>query len=324
MQVEVVQQKERAAMPQSRFSERIRLENILIPTDFSQVSLKALTYGAAMARQFGATLSLLHVVEPTPPFTGLEGVPLAVDVSQETSDAESRMAEYAANYVPSDVAVTSLVRHGSAAHEISDFAKTHNIDLVIASTHPHNRVSRAMFGGITERIVHQAPCPILIVREREHEFLGDGGGAIEIKRIMAPIDFTPCSKKAMRYALAFARQFDSEVFCLHVVEHDKPLIVLETESYRKSHEIEGANNMNALLRELDGSVKVETATVTGSPHLEIVDAADERQVDLIVIGEHCRTGVFGRFMLGSTADEVVKRAHCPILVVRLNEHEFVD
>jgi nucleotide-binding universal stress UspA family protein len=222
------------------------------------------------------------------------------------------------------VAVTSLVRHGSAAREISDFAKKHDTDLLIASVHPHNRVSRALFGGITEKIVHQAPCPILIVRDDEHEFLtADGANEIRIKRILAPIDFTLCSQKALRYAFAFAHQFDAKVFSLHVIEPEKPLIIIETEGFRKAHAVETENNMKALLNSLDGSVSFETGVVHGSPHREIIDAANERDVDLIVIGEHCRTGLFGRFMLGSTADEVVKGAHCPILVVRPVEHEFV-
>jgi nucleotide-binding universal stress UspA family protein len=324
MKVEVVQQNERTAAFQSRTPQRIRLENILVPTDFSENSHKALDYGIAMARQFGATLSLLHIVEPTAPFTGLEAVPIVIEGTEQLSGAENRMAEFAAQHVPADVAVTSLVRLGSAVHEISDFAKTHKIDLVVATIHPHNRISRALFGGITERIVHQAPCPILIVRENEHDFFqADGAGGIRINRILAPVDFTPCSEKALRYAVAFGQQFDAEVFCLHVVETDKPLMIMETESYRKTHEIEASNNMNALIREVDGSVKFETGIVTGSPHHEIIDAADDCAVDLIVIGEHCRTGVFGRFMLGSAADEVVKGAHCPILVVRPHEHEFV-
>jgi len=324
MEVEVVQQADRTAAFESRTSEQIRLENILVPTDFSENSLKALGYGIAMARRFGATLSLLHIVEPTAPFTGLESVPIVIDSNEELTSAENRMAEFAAQNVPADVPVTSLVRLGSAVHEISDFARMHNIDLVIASTHPHNRLSRALFGGITERIIHQAPCPILIVRENEQDFFAaDGAGGIRINRILAPIDFTPCSKKALRYAVALGQQFDAEIFCLHVVEPDKPLLIMETESYRKTHEIEASNNMNALIKEIDGSVKFETGIVTGSPQHEIIDAADDCAVDLIVIGEHCRTGVFGRFMLGSTADEVVKGAHSPILIVRPHEHEFV-
>src|ERR1043165_65158 len=324
MPTEVVQQLERTAASNSRTSKRIRIENILVPTDFSENSLKTLAYGIAMARQFGATLSLLHIVEPTAPFTGLEAVPIVLDGNEQLSSAENRMAEFAALHVPADIAVTSLVRLGSAVHEISDFAKSHNIDLMIASVHPHNRVSRALFGGITERIIHEAPCPILIVREHEHDFFeADGAGGIRIHRILAPVDFTPCSEKALRYAVAFGQQFDAEVFCLHVVETDKPLIIMETESYRKTHEIEASNNMNALIREVDGSVRFETGIVTGSPHHEIIDAADDCECDMIVIGEHCRSGVFGRFMLGSTADEVVKGAHCPILIVRPHEHEFV-
>jgi nucleotide-binding universal stress UspA family protein len=325
MQIEVDHQPNRVATLQSQTSEQIHIGNILVPTDFSDGSRKAVIYGISLARQFGARLSLLHVVEPTPPFTGLETVPIAIEPQTQLADGEKRMGEFVAQNVPADVAVTPLVRSGSTAREISDFAKTHEIDLLIASIHPHNRVSRAVFGGITERIVHQAPCPILIVRENEHEFLAaEGAHEIRIKRILAPIDFTPCSNKALRYAFAFARKFDANVFSLHVIEPEKPLIVIETAGFGKEQVVDTENRMKDLLESLDGSVMFETAVVHGSPHREIIDAADERDVDLVVVGEHCRTGLLGRFMLGSTADEVVKGAHCPILVVRPVEREFVD
>jgi nucleotide-binding universal stress UspA family protein len=328
MQIDVIQQPETATTFAPSVIQRVRLKNILVPTDFSQLSLKALAYGAALARQFDATLWLLHIIEPIAPFTGLESVPITIDTEQQTADAEAQMAEFAATHVPSDVSVSSLIRHGSAVREIADFAKTENIDLVIASTHRHNRIARALFGGISERIIHNAPCPILIVHEQEHEFLdaslADGASAIRIQRILAPIDFTECSKKVLRYAMAFAGHFHAQITCLHVVEPEPPLIVFEMEGFQKSHEIEARNNMQALLKQIDGSIPVETEIRTGSAHREIVHFADQEQSDLIVVGEHCRTGAVGRFMLGSAAEEVVKNAHCPILVVRRIEHEFIE
>jgi universal stress protein A len=213
-----------------------------------------------------------------------------------------------------------LVRHGSAEREISDFAAAREIDLVVASTHEHSRMKRALFGGLTERIVHHSPCPILIVREHEHEFVD--ASTIRIKRILAPADFSDCSKKALRYALAFAGQYGAEITCLHVMEPEKPKIIFETEAYEKTQRVEAERKFKALVNEFDAG-NLKCAFITGVPHKSIVEAADKDDADLIILGEHCRTGVFGRFMMGSTTDEVVKHAHCPILVVRQNEHEFV-
>lgn len=327
MQMETVEQSEVTSYPSLVGSERIGLKNILVPTDFSEVSVKAVSYGVALARQFDATLWLLHVVLPVPSYTGMETVPIAMDEAQVTADAEQRMAEFAARHVPSDVAVTAVVRHGAAEKEISEFAKAREIDLLIASTHERTGLNRMLFGGITEKIVHHSPCPILIVRDHEHEFVdasvADGSRAIRMKRILAPVDFSDCSRKALRYAMAFADQFGAEIICLHAKEPEKPKIIFETEAYAKERAIEAEQKFTALMNEVDGPIRVERKMVTGVPHKEIVAIADEREVDLIVVGEHCKTGVFGRFMMGSTTDEVVKHAHCPILVVRPVEHEFV-
>lgn len=324
MQVEIVEQSEYTSYPSSLGTGRIQLKNILVPTDFSSVSVKALAYGVALARQFNANLSLLHVIVPMPPYTGAETIPIVVDDTQLTAEAEQRLTELAARHVPSDVAVTALVRQGSTEREIADFAKANDVDLVIASTHNHKGLNRALFGGVTEHIVHKAPCPILIVREHEHEFLADGAHGIRIRRILAPVDFSDCSKKALRYAMAFAGQFNAEIFCLHVRKPERPKIIFETEAYEKSQALETEQKFAALMREVDGVVPLQSKIVSGIPEKEIVACADQRDVDLIVLGEHCRTGVFGRFMMGSTTDEVVKQAHCPILVVRPNEHEFVS
>lgn len=322
MQVEIVQRSENAPRPSTFRGARIQLKTILVPTDFSPVSAKALRYAVALAMQFDAKLSLLHALNPSPSYTGMETIPIGLDDKQMTANAEKRLQEFSAKHVPADVPITSLVRHGSTEREIANFAKENNIDLVVASTHKHPRVSRALFGGVTEHIVHRAPCPILIVREDEHEFVDSA--MIRIERILAPVDFSETSRKALRYAVAIASQFNARILCLHVQEPEYPKILFETESYERSQREVAEGKLEALVREVDGAVPLESRLVTAVPERAIVELAREGEMDLIILGEHCRTGIFGRFMLGSTTDEVVKHAHCPILVVRPVEREFVE
>jgi nucleotide-binding universal stress UspA family protein len=333
MRVELVEQPEREAASNSLPSLRergLRLKNILVPTDFSEVSSKALNYASALAQRFGATLWLIHIVEPAPSFAGTEGVviPIAPSEPEQLADAENLMAGFAAKHVPLNVAVTSLVRHGFPVAEIAALAKERNIDLVVVSTHGgRTGLNRALFGSMIERIVHHAPCPILIVRDGEREFLQaasnvNGTKEIQLNRILVKVDFSNCSKKALRYAEAFAKQFKAEILCLHVLEPEKPLIIVETEAFRKSQRTDAEKQMAALLNEMDRSVQVESTIKSGTPQ-EIVDFAEERHTDLVIVGEHQRSGM-GRFLLGSATDEVVRHARCPVLVVREIEHEFVE
>jgi nucleotide-binding universal stress UspA family protein len=326
MQIEVIERPEvEPSVKPSRFGEQVHLKNILVPTDFSAESVKALHYGVALSQQFDATLWLVHIIEPAPAFGGFEGIPIVVETDRQVQDAEARMAEFAAKNIPADVAVTSLVRSGSIVGEISALAKARNLDLAIISTHARTGINRALFGSMAEKILHHAPCPVLIVREQEHEFLADSntGKAIQLNRILVPLDFSDCAKKAVRYAQALANQFNAQIFCVHVLEPEKPMIVFETEGFRKTHEMEARKEMDALLEQIRPAVEIEAEIKSGAPHHEIVDLAERRQIDLIILGEHSHSGM-KRFWLGSTTDEIVKNAHCPVLVVREIEHEFVE
>jgi nucleotide-binding universal stress UspA family protein len=311
-------------LPSTR--EHLALKNILLPTDFSADSVKALNYAAALAQQFDGVLWLLHVAEPAPTFSGYEGIPVASIETEQLTRAEAQMAEFAAKYLPQSISVTSLVRYGSAVKEISALASAREIDLLVISTHGRTGVSHAIYGSLAERILHHAPCPILVVRNEEHDFLQDGADPesakiIRLRRILAPVDFSVCSRKALHYAEAFANQFGAEIHCAHILEPEKPMIVFETESFRKTQEIDASRKFAEAVNAIDASVQVESAIKSGHPDREIVELATERDIDLIILGEHSRSGL-KRFLVGSTIDEVLKRAHCPVLIVRETEHEF--
>jgi len=139
-----------------------------------------------------------------------------------------------------------------------------------------------------------------------------------LKRVLVPVDFSDCSKKALQYAIPLARQFDAELTLLHVVEPYQafcPEIPL----------CEGPSTEAARIA-FDGLV-IETpfkAVVReGEPHTQIVAAAKEMAIDLIVLSTHGRTGLAHVF-LGSTAEKVVRHAGCPVLIVREREHEFTE
>lgn len=326
MQHEVIEQPEREGVLESALSShrRLRLKNILVPTDFSNESVKAVRYGVALSQQFEGVLWLLHVIEPAPAFAGFEGIPSVMDQEHEAAKAEAQMAEFAAKHIPPGVAVTSIVRHGSTVGEISALAKARDLDLVLISTHGRTGFSRAVYGSMAERILHHAPCPILIVREDENEFVEDSPALeIHLHRILVPLDFTECSRKALKYAEALAWKFNATLHCVHLLEPEKPLIVVETESFRKAGEDGAGAKMAAELKAIDPALHVETTIQPGDPHCKIVELAGERQINLIILGEHSRSGT-RRFLMGSTIDEVLKHARCPTLVVREIEHEFVE
>jgi nucleotide-binding universal stress UspA family protein len=160
------------AMPIS-FSE-IRLRNILVPTDFTECSHKALSYALSFAKQFGAEILLLHVVESVPAVgqdVVLQSSMLTIALHEES---ETRLGKLQRE-VMADAPVKTMTCDGLPWQRIVDVAKEKDSDLIVAGTGKHSGLARVLLGSTAERIVRHAPCPVLVVREREHDFLASVG-----------------------------------------------------------------------------------------------------------------------------------------------------
>jgi len=147
------------------------LRRILVPVDFTENSKKALQYAIPFAKQFGAALTLLYVVE-IPYGTAEVG---AVDLARLSEEMRASGRTHLENLV-SELQVQSLVdeklvQAGTPYHEITQAAQDHDIDLIIISTHGRTGLARVFLGSTAERVVRHAPCPVLVVREKEHEFI---------------------------------------------------------------------------------------------------------------------------------------------------------
>jgi universal stress protein A len=149
-----------------------KLTKILVPIDFSDCSKKALQYAVPFAKEFGATIALLHVVQinsPAGPEFGAIDFPLIQ--ADLRKDAEKQLAELAATDVQEQAAVETLVRSGQEVMEIVDAAKELESDLIIISTHGRTGLKHVFMGSVAENVVRLAPCPVLVVREHEHDFV---------------------------------------------------------------------------------------------------------------------------------------------------------
>lgn len=140
----------------------IAISKILVPVDFSDDSRLALDYGVQMARQFGALLHLLHVVE-MPVFAAYSGLSMS-DLHPEIHAEQARieMAEWAATV--SGVAVTTEVVVGHPADAIISYANGQKVELIVIATHGRRGLSRLLMGSTTERVVRTADCPVLTIR----------------------------------------------------------------------------------------------------------------------------------------------------------------
>lgn len=153
----------------------IKLDRILVPTDFSDFSKPALTYGCAIAARFDAELHLLHVV-PDPAML----VPEAAAFSVESMEAQTEVLRVESmktlNTLPPDgwsdgKPVVREIRVGAAFMEIIDYAREKDIDLIVIGTHGRSGLMHVLMGSVAERIVRKSPCPVLTVKPEGHQFV---------------------------------------------------------------------------------------------------------------------------------------------------------
>ncbi|HOW66079.1 MAG TPA: universal stress protein [Candidatus Paceibacterota bacterium] len=156
--------------PKSAFAP-IRLGKILVPVDFSDPSRKALKYATAFAAHFRASVILLHVVEFN--FVGSDfGL---VELSQVETDmresAAQRIGEWLKEEVGAGLSAESMVRCGRPYLEIIDTAKESEVDMILIAAHGHSSLAHILLGSTVERVVRHAPCPVLVLRPVQHEFV---------------------------------------------------------------------------------------------------------------------------------------------------------
>jgi nucleotide-binding universal stress UspA family protein len=153
----------------------IALKNILVATDFSEPSDAALAYGRALARTFGATLHVVHVVDTVPTLVyGAEAYAVSMpELQQEIEDtARKQLADLLVdNDRPPLPARPVVLTSNAPAAAIVGYAKGERIDLIVAGTHGRGGVAHLLMGSVAERVVRTAPCPVLTVRHPEHEFV---------------------------------------------------------------------------------------------------------------------------------------------------------
>jgi universal stress protein A len=150
----------------------LHVQKILVPIDFSTPCSKAFKYALGFARQFGSQIIMIHVIEPAGVVeteqSGVEGMP---QTQSEAALADEKMQALADASRDGSLHITSGVRRGVATNEIVQAAEELDVDLIIMATHGIRGWKHFGLGSTADRVARAAPCPVLVVREREREFI---------------------------------------------------------------------------------------------------------------------------------------------------------
>jgi nucleotide-binding universal stress UspA family protein len=155
-------------------ADMIKINNVLVATDFGEASTAALAYGREFARTFGARLHVLHVIENPMVYSGAEAV--GVDFARVQAELEAGAQAALDRIVTAEDrkelrAVTTIRTGRTPAYEIVSQAKIAAIDVIIIGTHGRGFMSHLLMGSVAEKVVRMAPCPVLTVHHPEQEFI---------------------------------------------------------------------------------------------------------------------------------------------------------
>lgn len=319
---------------------RIEPKNIMCAIDFSDFSHLILSYGTALASEFGTRLCLCHIVSDMVIMSSHGQAFIASD--KVTRERRLNARNFLEDLVKEHgIDAEIIVSSGHPADRITQIVQEKNIDLVIAATHGGSGVKRFLIGSVTDRLVKTLACPFLVLHARKGHSVFQPDFNIPLKRILVGCDFSSGSGMAFDYALSLAQEFQAELHLVHVVKPEKH-IELTSSDYLKIQEgdcldwnmsdylhlkeksaYEEDKVRNGLELKLSNMVPEEsrnwctpvTTLLKGRAYKELINYAEQKHIDMIVLGVHGHS-LLEKFLVGSTTDRVISQADCPVLAVR--------
>ena len=286
-------------------------KTIVVGTDFSAGSQRGVAAAVRIANRFEASrLHLVHVVPSVP----MLPTPLLPDPNQDAAmQVGLQRAQERLDAIPlpeTQAWVQREVRFGGPARELAKAAEEHHADLMVVARRGHSALARLVLGSVPNTLIRLAACPVMVVGDDTPE-------DVRFDRVLAAVDLSPISRLVLDNAVAVARAYTGRVQVLSLFEH--PLLGgdggagngAQQESRRRHEEA-----LEALVRRVPRQgVALEIEVMRKAPVSQtIIDVARQSEAEVIVMGTSGRNA-WHRMILGSTANHVLLRAHCALLVV---------
>lgn len=292
-------------------SSRIALKNIIYLTDFSEPSEAALPFAAAIAREYGSKIYLLHIILPTTTYvlTTPEMLPSAIDTQEETALEAMRQVESQFVGLPYE---TIVERGVGVWPELARTIEDCGIDLIVLGTRGRTGAQKFLLGSVAEEIFRRSPVPVLTIGP--HVPTGTHQGA-RFHRVLFATDFKAESLAAAPYAISLAQENQARLVLLHVMRE------CGQGKDEKLRELSVAEAMYQLHQTVPEDAELwcraEPMVRFGNPGDRILEAASERGADLIVLGVRDAAGRLSAatHLERTTAHKVVAYAECPVLTV---------
>jgi nucleotide-binding universal stress UspA family protein len=290
----------------------MNIKEIVFPVDFSQRSVDACPYVAALTLRLRAKLTLLHVVENWPPGSSVLdrlNTEDEVELARRRESADGALAAFQQQYIP-HVPSTRCVLVGEPAQCIVIYGGESRDRMIVMPTHGYGPFRQMLLGSVTAKVLHDSKCPVLTGPHIDTAI--DSKHWFKLERIMCAVALDWETDEVLKQSAGLARQLEAELLATHVVtpveEGLLPLIdpggpPISVESVRKAMQ-------DALDRT---GISAQVLVLVGEASRRVACAAKAHNADLIVIGKGGAPELPGR--LGSHGYAIVRRAPCPVLCI---------
>jgi nucleotide-binding universal stress UspA family protein len=300
------------------FEESLRIQTILVPIDLSEESYRALEFAIPLARRFGAAVHVVHVYQGARQLSWIATTPVLWP-DEEIARRLACQVERRGGARPKTK--DCHVRLGKPFEEIIATARELKADLIVISSHGHSGFKHLAVGSTAEKTVRHSPCPVLVVRAATRGPVKSAREGIVLEKILVPVDFSECAKEGARYASAFASKVGADLLLMNVTHiadftaSDPNIVPPEGWELVETARLAAEDKLDELVNFLPLiGISAETEVAVGTPIEKLVARTKQPDVDMVITSTHGYTGL-RHVLFGSTAEQLVRLAHCPVLVV---------
>jgi nucleotide-binding universal stress UspA family protein len=296
------------------------LETVLIPLDGSTLAECAISHGVAIAQTFNARIVLLHILEE-PSVTNTQQAVDPLNWHIRKSEARAYLDYVAARMEQSGLPTQSVILEGRAADQIVAYAESHNVDLIVLSSHGRSGLSNWSVSSIAEKVTRRASTSLMLVRANQPDQPADK----PYHRLLVPLDGSRRAEYALPIATALARKYESELFLAHVVT--RPEMARRTPPAEEDIDLanrllernrdEGARYLDELQGRLrSDSFDIQTRLLVGEYLTDALhDLVAQESADLVVMSAHGLSGE-PRWHHGRVVSSFIDYGTTPLLIVQ--------
>ena len=287
---------------------------ILVPTDFSDLSFKAIKVASKYASIFDGKISLMHSHIPITELDEPYAIGMSSKIYQDYEEIEEsirkKLKTISDEHIDAQFEDDSLVHIGNPAQSIVEVAKDY--DIIIISTHGRTGFSRFLLGSVAEKVLRMAKIPVMVVEDESD--VGD------FEKILVTTDFSDNAAAAYPKALELAKKTGGSVDILHILSFDQFDDKETDPSIKKIREQRMKLIEKEYFHELGDRVKSYTLISDDSPHEAILKYTKSTPYNLIIMSTVGKTGI-NYLMMGSTTANVVRHVETAVLSVRPKRKE---